>query len=109
MIASIPPILADAAAIVGALTVIFGGLAAMWKVPPIRWVIQTLIVNPLDRWFRGGVSEATQDIRETSEATAHLVAYHLGSNDTTMPWHERLSRLEATQGLEPVPQQQEEH
>lgn len=105
MIAAVPGLLTDAAAIVGAFTVIVGGLAAMWKVPPVRWVIRTLIVVPLGSWFRGEVSEATEDIRASADETAHLVTYHLGTNDTTMPWHERLSRLEAKHGLEPVQQQ----
>lgn len=108
MIAAIPPLLTDVAAIVGALTVIAGGTAALAKFPPCRWLLRRLVVEPFGDWFRGEVAEATADISRSATATAHLVQYHLGSNDTTMPWHERLARLEIKHGLEPV-QQQEEH
>ena len=108
MIASVPTPLTDVAAIVGALTVIAGGAAALSKLPPCRWLLRRLVVEPFGDWFRGEVAEATSDIRWVATDTAYLVQYHLGSNDTTMPWHERLSRLELKHGLEPV-QQQEEH
>lgn len=106
MIASVPTLLTDVAAIVGALTVIAGGAAALSRFPPFRWLLRTLIVEPFGRWFRSEVAEAVADIRESADATSHLVRYHLGSNDSTMPWHERLSRLEVKHGLEPVEQEQ---
>lgn len=101
VIASVPPLLTDVAAIVGAFTVIIGGAVASLKFPPVKWLIKTLIVKPFGEWFRGEVSEATAPIE-------HIVKYHLGTNDTTMPWHERLSRLEVKVGLAPVPQADEE-
>lgn len=105
MIASVPTLLTDVAAIVGALTVIAGGTAALAKFPPCRWLLRRLVVEPFGDWFRSEVAEAVADIRESADATSHLVRYHLGSNDSTMPWHERLSRLEVKHGLEPVEQE----
>lgn len=103
-----PKLLTDVAAIVGALTVIAGGTATLAHLPPWRWLIDRLIIDPFSKWFRSEVADAVEDISQSTKDTAHLVQYHLGSNDTTMPWHERLSRLELKHGLEPV-QQQEGH
>lgn len=105
MIAAVPPLITDIAAIVGALTVIAGGTAALAKFPPCRWLLRTLVMEPFGKWFRSEVAEAVADIRESADATSHLVRYHLGSNDSTMPWHERLSRLEVKHGLKPVEQE----
>lgn len=107
MIAAVPAFLIDVATILGALAAAVTGAGVLARLPLVRFVWQRLVTRPLGEWFSLQVAEATEDIREAAKVTAHHVRYHLGTNDTTMPWHERLSRLEEVAGLEPVPQQEE--
>ena len=81
-----------------ALTALLMLAALLSKLSVIRWLFRQLVSEPLGRWFREQVDEAIKKVW-------HLIHYHLGSNDTTTPFHERLSRLEVANGLEPVEQQ----
>lgn len=80
-------------------------LGVIARFPPLRWLLRTVFGDPLGRFFRAEVREATEDIRVMASDTHHRVKYHLGSNDTTTPTHERISRLEVAHGLEPIAQQ----
>ena len=85
MFAAIPQTVTDAAAWIGAVTVIAGGCTAIVTRRPFRWLWRTLVSDPLSRWFRHQVAESE---------TGKLVKYHLGPNGTTPAVHLRLSRLE---------------
>ena len=51
-------------------------------------------------WVRRGISAAV-DLSDT----AHLVSYHLGSNGTTTPIHERIRQLEIAHNIEVTEQE----
>lgn len=51
-------------------------------------------------WARRGISAAV-DLSDT----AHLVSYHLGSNGTTTPIHERIRQLEIAHNIEVTEQE----
>lgn len=109
IIAAVPTILTDMAAIVGALAAICISVGVLVKLRPVRWLVEKAIVEPVGEWVIKKSTAANAPLMDKTETTAHLVQYHLGSNDTTMPWHERLSRLEVRVGLEPVAQQPEDN
>ena len=92
MFAAVPALIAEAAAWVGAIVVITGGLTAIFTRKPFRWLGRRLVTEPLGGWLRHQIN--------TSD-TGHLVAYHLGPNDGTPPVHTRIARLEVLSLLRP--------
>lgn len=101
MLAATPSILTDMASIIGALAVICGGLTVLVKFPPFRLLFRKAVADPLSGWVSVVVEAATAQMW-------HLIHYHLGSNGTTRPIHERISIIEARLGLEVTEQQDPE-
>jgi len=98
---SIVKTLADLGVAAGAITAIGVLLVALSRLPPIRWINRRMIVDPISNAFGAWVQ------RQVLDATAehwHLTRYHLGSNDTTMPFYRRLERLEVAANIEPAEQ-----
>ena len=92
MFAAVPAPIAEAAAWVGAIVVITGGLTAIFTRKPFRWLGRRLVTEPLGGWLRHQINESD---------TGHLVAYHLGPNHGTPPVHTRIARLEVLSLLRP--------
>lgn len=106
MIAALPQLVVDAGAAAGVVLAIAGVLAVLWRTSPVQWLLRQIREDREERML-AAVLAGTEDIRKQTAAIEHLVAYHLGTNDTTMPWHQRLSRLEVEHGLEPARQEDE--
>jgi hypothetical protein len=88
MLADVPAIVREAAAWIGALTVIVGALVVVAR-RPARWLWRRTVVVPFSEWTQRQVGAAV-----AASDTAHLVEYHLGPNDGTKPVHARLAALE---------------
>lgn len=88
MLADVPAALREAAAWVGALTVVVGAVVVVAR-RPARWLWRRVVAVPFSEWTQRQVAAAV-----AASDTAHLVAYHLGPNDGTKPVHARLAALE---------------
>lgn len=69
IVAEVPTPIADAAALIGALVVIFGAGAALAKLRPVRWIGRQLIGDPMTRWGHGVVNTAVEPIVERLDQT----------------------------------------
>lgn len=105
MIAAFVQTLKDAGIVSGALVTIGALCAGLYRLRPVKFVVQKMLVKPISTafgaWVRKQVEDATEKHRE-------LVKYHLGTNGKTTPIHQRLSRLETAAGLEPAKQHPED-
>lgn len=81
--------LMELAKLIGALSVIGAGFAAVSRWRPVRWLLRRILSEPLGSWFREHVAEAVE-----ATPTAHLVDYHLGPNSGTTPLHQRIQTCE---------------
>ena len=84
-LAAVPVWLSEAAAWVGAIVVITGGLTAIFTRKPFRWLARKLVSDPFGGWVRQQI--------ETSK-TGKSVAHHLGANGSTPSLHGRVAKLE---------------
>ena len=84
-LAQVPAMLSEAAAWIGAIVVITGGMTAIFSRKPFKWLGRKLVSEPFGGWVRRQI--------ETS-ATGKSVAHHLGPNGDTVPMHSRVARLE---------------
>ena len=105
MIAAFVQTLKDAGIVAGALVTIGALFAGLYRLRPVKFVVQKMMVKPVSTafgsWVKKQVQDATEDYRQ-------LVTYHLGTNGKTTPIHQRLSRLETAAGLEPAKQHPED-
>lgn len=106
MTAAIPQVLVDLGALAGVIIALLTLAALVWKTPPVRWLRQQIARSIAD-WLVAVIERATDSIRLMAEDSRHRITYHLGSNDMTPPFHERLSQLEEALGLDPVRQQED--
>jgi len=83
--AAIPQVVTDAAAWIGAVTVILGGCTAIITRKPFRWLGRKLVSEPFGGWVRRQIEHS---------ATGKSVQHHLGPNGDTIPLHTRVARLE---------------
>lgn len=100
MIAVIPQWLSDAAAFIGAVTVIAGGITAIITRKPFRWVWRTMVAEPFAHWFRARSVEANEQLASALEEHRKYVRYHLGPNGDVKPVHVRLRNLEEALPIE---------
>lgn len=70
--------LIDYAKFLGALATIVASIGALSRIRPVRWIVRTLVGDPLGGWFRREVDQA---VRESE--TGKLVKHHLQANGTT--------------------------
>ena len=84
-LAQVPALLSEAAAWIGAIVVITGGMTAIFTRKPFKWLGRKLVSEPFGGWVRRQI--------ETS-ATGKSVAHHLGPNGDTVPMHKRVAVLE---------------
>ena len=84
-LAQVPAMLSEAAAWIGAIVVITGGMTAIFTRKPFKWLGRKLVSEPFGGWVRRQI--------ETS-ATGKSVAHHLGPNGDTVPMHKRVAVLE---------------
>lgn len=105
--AQIPDALERLGVWLGLIATVIVSLGVIVRFGPLRWVVHTMFGEPVGRWFRSEVTQATEDIRTLAADTHHRVRHHLGSNGSTTPTHERLSRLELAVGLSPIAQEAE--
>lgn len=104
LFADVPQVVIDLTAIFGFLVALSAVCAIFWRTPPLRW-LRSALNRSFGEWVKQQVAEGAKGIEHLAADTRHRVVYHLGSNDTTTPIHQRISRLEECLGLEPVEQQ----
>jgi hypothetical protein len=100
MIAAVPQVLTDAAAAVGAMTVVITGVALLCRQRPVRWLWHTLVAGPFERWTQHQIDHGTEQIRSELGEVRRVVLHHLGPNGTTPAITRRLGALEEANGLE---------
>lgn len=107
-IGNVPQIVTDLTSVFALIAAFIGVTVAVRKIRWLRRLYNYLVTEPIGRWFRKEVCEATRpladsieqvrgqfaDYRNEFEAHRAYVAYHLGPNGESPSIHSRIGNLE---------------